>query len=182
MARIIFMMLGFLTSIILVAGDATGKTYYRWMDDDGVTQLSDQPPQGRTSEAVSVNNDASSENGSPVGEVKSEASDNPLPKVTAGIEKRREEVFKDLEEKVAHYSNDGGITEGKLAALKEAAEIVKKAKMDGGEADDVFYDKIAELVRAIKDRDQIIGRVHRLLNEAKVMKGFAAPLNTEESQ
>jgi len=182
MARAVFMMLGFLASIALVVGEATGKTYYRWLGDDGIVQLSDQPPKDRPYKAVSVNSDTDSKSGPPAGEVKGEAPGETLPEEDSPIQQRRSEVLRNLDEMISHYSDAGGITEGKLAALREAAEVVKNAKMDGGETDDAFYLKIEELVRAIKDHTTIIGRVHRLLNEAKAAKGLAAPQKTEESE
>jgi hypothetical protein len=176
MAKTIFGVLVFLFGIVLVANEAIGKDYYRWMDDDGVVQLSDQPPVGRAYQTIWGLNAIDSQSASPVKEAEDEASEK-----VSQIEKRREEVLKDLQEKIARYSDVGGITAGKLAALKEAAEVVEQAKMDGSSADDEFYAKIEELVRSIRDRTHIIGRVNRLLNEAKEMKGPAAPQKDSES-
>jgi tetrahydromethanopterin S-methyltransferase subunit F len=176
MAKTIFGVLVFLLGIVLVANEAIGKDYYRWMDDDGVVQLSDQPPVGRAYQTIWGLNAIDSQSASPVKEAEDEASEK-----VSQIEKRREEVLKDLQEKIARYSDVGGITAGKLAALKEAAEVVEQAKMDGSSADDEFYAKIEELVRSIRDRTHIIGRVNRLLNEAKEMKGPAAPQKDSES-
>jgi len=164
---------------------AEAKTFYRWTDADGVTQLSDQPPRNRNYQQVLVP-DETREKGSAEsasGKAQNGEGGKALTEEQEQIKKRQDDVVKDLEEMAKHYEEVGGITEGKLAALKEAAVVVKKAKMDGSEADEEFYLKIEELVRSIKNHTQIIGRVHRLLNEAKAMKGLAppAPATEEES-
>jgi hypothetical protein len=171
----------FIVGFCLMAGDAPGKTYYRWTDDGGVVQLSDEPPKNRSYQRIVI------PDGTPEQQTTGPA---PEKKETAGpgkalteeqqkIKNRQDEVVKLLEEMVVHYSEVGGITAGKLAALKEAVEVVRKAKMDGSEADEQFYDKIAELVRSIRNRTHIIGRVNRLLNEAKAMKGLGPPVPAE---
>ena len=183
MARAVIV-LGLFIGLFLMFGEVAGKSYYRWTDADGVTQLSDQPPANRSYEQILIP-DENREGGvvqSSAESAKSEKEDKALTEEQQQIKKRQDDVVKDLEEMAAHYADVGGITAGKLAALQEAAVVVKKAKMDGSEADEAFYLKIEELVRSIKDHTAIIGRVHRLLNEAKVMKGFAPPAKQEESE
>lgn len=41
-----------LAAILLATSPAMASTFYRWVDDNGVTHYSEQPPQGRQSEAV----------------------------------------------------------------------------------------------------------------------------------
>ncbi len=183
MARIIIVLCLFI-GLFLMTGEVAGKSYYRWTDADGVTQLSDQPPANRGYEQVLIP-DESREGGavqSSAESAKNEKEDKAPTEEQEQTTKKQDDVVKDLEEMAKHYEEEGGITAGKLAALKEAAVVVKKAKMDGSEADEAFYLKIEELVRSIKNHTQIIGRVHRLLNEAKVMKGLAPPAKQEESE
>ncbi len=172
MSRIIMRSL-LVLSILFAAEEAPGADYYRWLDDDGVIQLSDQPPVDRKYERTAVPDGASGEK---TGLIPGEISPEELSRAAAGEQaktaQRRDEVVKGLEALVVHYSDAGGITSGKLAALREAVEVVKNARMTGGEADDEFYLKIEELVRACKDHTATIGRVNRLLREAKAMKGF----------
>ncbi len=166
-----FLAIGFLVALFLPDGGIWGKAYYRWTNEQGTIQISDEPPKGGKYETIILPDSREGSSAEAVGEKPPEepaANEDP-------VKKRQEEVVKRLEEMVAHYSEVGGITAGKMEALKEAALIVKKAKMDGTEKDDEFYLKIEELVRAIKDHTMIIGRVHRLLREAKAMKGFPVP-------
>lgn len=166
-----FVAMGLLFALLLPDGGVWGKAYYRWTDEQGTVQISDEPPTRGKYEKIIIPDRRETPSAETIGEKPREeaaADDDP-------VKRRQEAVVKELEEMVAHYSEVGGITAGKMEALKEAVVIVKKAKMDGTEKDDEFYLKIEELVRAIKDHTMIIGRVHRLLREAKAMKGFPVP-------
>lgn len=174
----------FFVGCFLAADAVQSKTFYRWMDADGVLQLSDQPPRNRDYQRITIPDEIQSEGsaGSVSGETKEGNDGKALTDEQKEIKNRQETVVKDLEALAKHYGEVGGITEGKMAALKEAASVVKTVKMDGSEADEAFYLKIEELVRSIKNHTHIIGRVHRLLNEAKAMKGLAPPPKQEGSE
>lgn len=183
MKRVVLMICFFVGFLPAVEG-VQAKTFYRWTDADGVLQLSDQPPRKGDFERIvmpdEVRREASEET---VSEAKKNGEEGAeLTEEQKAIKKRQEEVVKDLDALAKHYEEVGGITAGKMAALKEAAVVVKNAKMDGGEGDDAFYLKIEELVRSIKNRTHIIGRVHRLLGEAKAMKGLGPPAKEEGSE
>jgi|GEM_PF-2606521 len=183
MTRIV-LALCFFISCFLTAETVQGKTFYRWKDANGVLQLSDQPPRGGDYQRIVVPDDNGRAGAAETDSGKMEQGEKG--KEEAGeqseIKKRQEEVVRELETLAKHYEEAGGITAGKMAALKEAAVVVKSAKMDGSEADDEFYLKIEELVRSIKNHTHIIGRVHRLLSEAKAMKGLAPPPKQEGSE
>jgi hypothetical protein len=178
----------FFVGVILTMDGAQAKTFYRWMDSDGVMQLSDQPPRNRDYQRVVMPDETPGEkpSSSVSEETKKEGegagAGEELTAEQKEIKKRQEDKVKELKELARHYEDVGGITAGKMAALKEAASVVKTSKMDGSEADEDFYAKIEELVRSIKNRTHVIGRVHRLLNEAKAMKGLAPPPKPEESE
>jgi len=178
MTRVVLAFFFFVAVVVMVDG-AQAKTFYRWMDSDGVVQLSDQPPQNRDYQRVVMPDETPGEESTESASegTKKEGGDEgaELTAEQKEIKKRQEDKVRELDELYKHYEGVGGITAGKMAALKEAASVVKNAKMDGSGADDAFYLKIEELVRSIKNHTQIIGRVNRLLNEAKAMKGLAPP-------
>lgn len=41
-----------LAAIVLASSPAAANTFYRWVDDNGVTHYAERPPEGRASEAV----------------------------------------------------------------------------------------------------------------------------------
>lgn len=173
----------FLVSLFLPAGEVCGKAYYRWTDNEGIIHLSDQPCRGGPCEPLVLPDEPPGGGAaeSVAGGTKGGGRDREVTEEKKNRRLRQESVVRNLDALARHYEDVGGIRAGKMAALKEAAVVVKKARMDGSEADELFYLKIEDLLRSIKDHTAIIGRVHRLLKEARVMKGLAPPPQTENT-